>query len=235
MRIVGLTPTSLVDWDGHVVTVIFTGGCNLRCPYCYNSDLARDDPELDELSWDEVVPVLTRKPGFLDGVVLLGGEPMIHPEIFELCRRVKKFDLKVKVDTNGCFPYPLKDLIEKGLCDFVAMDVKAPLTEPDLKRATGVGADPEVIRRSIRLLFESGVDYEFRTTLVPGIVGPDNIADIGREIQGARRWTLQGFLPANAMTAQFRNTPGTTRADADRIAELAAPFAEDVRLRGKFS
>lgn len=234
MRIVGLTPTSLVDWDGHVVSVLFVGGCNLRCPFCYNGDLARDDPGLEEIPWQEVEPVLTRRPGFLDGAVLLGGEPMMHPEVFGLCRRIRRLGLKVKVDTNGCYPYPLKRLIEARLCDFVAMDVKAPLTEPDLKRATGVGADPEVIRRSIRLLRESGVDYEFRTTLVPGLVGPENIAAIGAEIRGARCWALQGYLPDNAAAARFRELPATTSADAERLAGLAAPFAAEVRLRGKF-
>lgn len=233
MRIVGLTPTSLVDWDGCVSAVLFLGGCNLRCPYCYNSDLACDDPGLEKLAWSKVAPVLTRKPGFLDGVVLLGGEPMMHPEVFDLCRNIKDIGLKVKVDTNGTFPYPLKRLIEEQLCDFVAMDLKAPL-DARLQRATGNEADPVVIRRSIRLLRESGVDYEFRTTLVPGLVGPENIAAIGEEIRGARRWILQGYIPDNAAAESFRKLAATGRADAELMAGLAAPFAAEVKLRGKF-
>lgn len=233
MRIVGLTPTSLVDWDGHVVSVLFLGGCNLRCPFCYNGDLARDDPGLEELTWAQVEPVLARRPGFLDGVVLLGGEPMMHPEVFGLCRRIKALGLKVKVDTNGTFPYPLKRLIEEQLCDFVAMDLKSPL-DTTMKRATGREIAPPVIRRSIRVLRESGVGYEFRTTLVPGIIGPGNIAAIGELIRGARRWTLQGYLPANAADMRFRELPATTMAAAEQLAALAAPFAEKVTLRGKF-
>ncbi|MFO7676157.1 MAG: anaerobic ribonucleoside-triphosphate reductase activating protein [bacterium] len=233
MRVVGLTPTSLVDWDGCVSAVLFLGGCNLRCPFCYNGDLARDDPGLEEVPWQRVEPVLARRPGFLDGAVLLGGEPMMHPEVFDLARRIKALGLRVKVDTNGCFPYPLKRLIEQGLCDFVAMDVKAPLG-PGYRRAAGADIDLAVIRRSIRLLLESGVDCEFRTTLVPGLVGPGEIEEIGPAIRGARRWTLQGYIPDNAAAESFRDLPPTGRADAEAMAARAAPFAAEVKLRGKF-
>ncbi|MGQ9708765.1 MAG: anaerobic ribonucleoside-triphosphate reductase activating protein, partial [bacterium] len=172
MRIVGFIPTSLIDWDGKITSVLFTGGCNLRCPFCHNRPVADDDPGLPTISWDEIKSLLERKLGWLDGVVVTGGEPMMHPEIFQLCVNIKQLGLKVKVDTNGSFPYPLKSLIALRLIDSVAMDIKAPLNS---RYALATGRNlPSLapFRRSIRLLLESEVEHEFRITLVPDLVNP---------------------------------------------------------------
>jgi pyruvate formate lyase activating enzyme len=233
MRLLGVTETSLVDWDGCVSSVLFFGGCNLRCPFCYNSELARDDPGLEEIAWPDVAAMLKRKRRFLDGVVLLGGEPMLHPEVFDLCRTIKDIGLKVKVDTNGCFPYPLQRLIELELCDFVAMDVKAPLDDT-YRKAAGVDVDLAVIRRSIRLLMESGIDYEFRTTLVPGLVDADNVARIGEAVKDARRLTLQCYIPDGAASPALRKRGTYTRKEAEAMVQTLRESVKEVRLRGKF-
>lgn len=237
MRIVGLVQTSLVDWDGKICSVIFLGGCNFYCPYCHNSEIARDSPELPEISWEQVASTIARgrekhKLEWHDGITVTGGEPMMHPEVFSLCRRIKELGLLVKLDTNGSFPYPLKRLIEQGLCDFVAMDIKAPLGE---KYSLAAGRKVELvpIERSIRLLKESGVDYEFRSTLVPGLIDPVDIPEVGRAIEGAKVLVLQQFEPSRAPSKSFRERKPYSRAQAEAMAEILKPFVKEVRLRGK--
>lgn len=233
MRIVGFHETSLVDWDGKVSLVLFLGGCNFHCPYCHNPKVAHDDPALHTIHWSTINQVLSRKHGWVDGVAVTGGEPMMHPEVFELCRNVKDCGLLVKIDTNGSFPYPLKELIERRMVDFVAMDVKASLTDK-YRAAAGRDVELAVLRRSIRLLLESGVDYEFRCTLVPGIVEPGDVPEIGRAVEGARRLVLQQFIPTEARAEELRKRGTYSRTEAEALAESARPFVKEVKLRGKF-
>jgi pyruvate formate lyase activating enzyme len=233
MRISGLVETSLVDWDGKIVSVLFVAGCDFRCPFCHNHLLAADGPDLDALPWPRIRETLTRKRGWVDGVVVTGGEPMMHPEVFELCAKVRELGLLVKLDTNGTFPYPLQSLIARGLVDFVAMDIKSPLTNR-YSSAAGRPVDLRPIRRSIRLLLESGVDHEFRSTLVRGLIEPEDMAAIGQAVAGARRLVLQQFNPADAPAEAYRQKKPYSLAEAEAMAEATRPFVKDVRLRGKF-
>ncbi len=234
MRIVGFIPTSLIDWDGKITSVIFTGGCNFRCPFCQNTQVAEDDPALPAISWDEIKSLLESKLGWLDGVVVTGGEPMMHPEIFQLCANIKQLGLKVKMDTNGSFPYPLKRAIALKLVDAVAMDIKAPLNS---RYSIAVGRHlPSLapIRRSIRLLLESRIEYEFRSTLVPGLITYKDIPEIGRALKGARRLVLQQFVPENARSTAYRQKKPYSLEDAERMRAEIAGFVGEVKLRGKF-
>ncbi len=137
MRIVGFTETSLLDWHGRIAAVLWIGGCDFACPFCHNHLIADDAPELQETPWDDIARTLQRKRDWYDGVVLTGGEPLMHPEVFELCRRLGSMGLKVKIDTNGSFPYALKAPDRAELVDAVAMDVKAPLDRATRKRPAG--------------------------------------------------------------------------------------------------
>jgi len=233
MRILGFMETSLVDWDGHIVSVIFLGGCNFRCPFCHNYKLAHNDPKFPEIPWNEISPVLKRKKSWLDGVCITGGEPMMHPEIFSLCQDIKEQGIGVKMDTNGYYPYPLKRLIEQKLCDFVAMDVKAPLNEK-YSQAVGRKLDLAPIRRSIQLLMESGIGYEFRSTLVPGLIDPEDIPKIGKAVKGAKLFTFQHYNPKDAPTKAYKEKGSYSRTQAEEMAERLKPFVKEVKLRGKF-
>ncbi len=235
MRIVGFIPTSLVDWDGRIVSVIFTGGCNFVCPFCHNSQVADDDPALPAVPWKTIRAELERKLGWLDGVVITGGEPLMHPEIFELCELLKRMGLKIKLDTNGSFPYPLKRAVALRLVDFVAMDIKAPLD--NRRYSMAVGRDlPSLapLRRSLRVLFESGVDYELRITLVPGLVNLDDVEAIGAALRGARRVVLQQFVPENARSRSYQEKVPYRKGEAEAMASCLARFVSEVKLRGKF-
>lgn len=234
MRIVGFISTSLIDWDGKITSVIFTGGCNFRCPFCHNTQVAEDDPALPAITWEEIKSLLESKLGWLDGVVVTGGEPMMHPEIFQLCAGIKQLGLKVKMDTNGSFPYPLKRAIALKLIDSVAMDIKAPLTS---RYSLAAGRDLgslAPIKRSIRLLLESGIDYEFRITLVPGLVNPKDITEIGTAIRGAKRVALQQFVPENARSSAYRKKEPYRLQEAELMRSELTKFVSEVKLRGKF-
>jgi len=233
MRIVGFVETSLVDWDGQITSVVFTGGCNFVCPFCHNAQVADDDPALPEVAWPDIAAVLERKRKWVDGVVLTGGEPAMHPELFGLCERIKRLGFKVKLDTNGSFPYVVRSLIERRLVDFVAMDIKAPLNHKYVA-ATGHDVEPALIRRSIRLLVESGMDHEFRCTLVPGLIDPADIPEIGAAIRGARCVVLQHFNPEGSRAESYRKKGSYTRAEAEAMAEALRPFVCEAKLRGKF-
>jgi pyruvate formate lyase activating enzyme len=233
VRILGFTETSLVDWDGRIVSVIFLGGCNYSCPFCHNHALAQDDPTLPEKPWAEIAAVLEQKSEWLDGVCITGGEPMIHPEIFSLCRNIKRLGIQVKIDTNGAFPYPLRRLMELNLCDAIAVDIKAPLTER-YSTAAGKKVHLAPLRRTIRLLLESDLDYELRSTLVPGLINPDDIAGIGKSVEGAKVFALQQFNPEQAPVKAYREKTSYTLSEAEAMAESLRPFVKEVKLRGKF-
>ncbi len=235
MRIVGFLPTSLIDWDKKITSVIFIGGCNFACPFCHNPEVANDSPKLPTITWEELKGSLESKLGWLDGVVITGGEPMMHPEIFELCAKIKQLGLKVKLDTNGSFPYPLKRAIAQKLVDFVAMDIKAPLNEGRYSQAVGRPLPTlSTIRRSIRLLLESGVEYEFRITMVPGLVNPEDMPAIGTALKGANTVVLQQFVPENARTKMYQEKKPYTQEEIEAMGKELSPFIKEVKIRGKF-
>ncbi len=233
MRLIGFEETSFVDWDDRVSGVLFVGACNLHCPFCHNHRVAADDPELPTLQWPELVALLNRRREWLSGIVVTGGEPLMHPEVFALLDRIKALGFPTKLDTNGTFPYQLSSLVTLGLVDYVAMDIKAPLNEK-YEQACGGPVDLAVIRRSVRLLMQSGVPYEFRITLVPGLIDPDDIPGIGRALQGARAVYLQSYVPQNARAESYREKKPYRLAEAESMAESLRPFVSSVRLRGRF-
>jgi len=233
MRIVGFTETSLLDWHGRIAAVIWISGCDFSCPFCHNYQVADDDPKLPEVPWDEIAGTLRRKRDWYDGVVLTGGEPLMHPEVFELCRRIKDLGLPVKVDTNGSFPYALKALLELELVDAVAMDVKSPL-DSRYAKAAGRQIDVAPLLRTIRLLLETGIEHEFRCTLVPGLINPEDIAAIGEAIKGAQAVALQAYVPDRARVKGFGGGKSYNQADVDAMADVLRPSVKEIRIRGSF-
>jgi pyruvate formate lyase activating enzyme len=234
MRIVGFTETSLLDWHGRIAAVLWIGGCDFACPFCHNYRVADDDPELTLVPWEDIARTLRRKRDWYDGVVLTGGEPLMHPEVFELCRRIKDIGQRVKVDTNGSFPYALKALLELKLVDAVAMDVKAPL-DSRYAKAAGRHMDVAPLRRTIRLLLESSIEHEFRCTLVPGLINPEDITAIGEAIKGAQAVALQEYHHARARVKGFGGTKSYTRPEVDAMAEVLRPLVKEIRIRGSFA
>ena len=195
MDIKGFLDISFVDWDGKISSVIFLPSCNFRCPFCHNVNLVLNPEKLDTIPFGYIEDQLKMQRGWTDGVCITGGEPTLHSNLPELCSRIKKMGLLVKLDTNGTNPNMLKELMDRRLVDYVAIDIKAPLTEKKYSKAIGVKAESllENVKESIKLLMESNVDYEFRTTVVPTIHEEEDIEQICRSLVGCRKYVLQKF------------------------------------------
>lgn len=194
MKILGIQKTTLLDFPGHVAATIFVGGCNFRCPFCHNGDLVLSPGELSPFSEEEILAFLKKRQGILDGVCITGGEPTLQPDLELFIRKIKSLDYQVKLDTNGYRPEVLQSLLEQGLLDYVAMDIKA--SRENYSLATGLSPrtmDIERIEKSVCLLMESKIDYEFRTTVVKGIHTIRDFEQIGEWLRDCRAYYLQSY------------------------------------------
>jgi pyruvate formate lyase activating enzyme len=203
VRIGGLNSFSLSDFPGHVAAVVFTQGCNFRCPYCHNGSLIPMVPLTGALILlEEVFRFLDMRQGQLNGVVVSGGEPTLQPDIFLFFHRVRSMGYKIKLDTNGSRPEVVAELLLEGLVDFIAMDIKAPFALYD--RLTGVCAPKERLEESIALIAQSGIDHEFRTTVVEPLLSEDDLQAIQAMVPQGSRYRLQEFRPENALAPVLR-------------------------------
>jgi pyruvate formate lyase activating enzyme len=194
----GLQKSTLVDYPGEVAATLFTNGCNLSCPYCHNPELVTGPPPGDFLERREILAYLRRRRGVLGAVCITGGEPTLHTDLAELIAEIREIGLKVKVDTNGTLPDRLPPL---G-ADYYAMDLKAAPTHYD---RVGLAQAGDRLRRSIAWIRESGADYEFRTTVVPGIVSDDDVDEICQILEPGDRYTLAQYRPAVTLEEAFRS------------------------------
>ena len=195
MDIKGFVDISFVDWDGQIASVIFLPNCNFRCPFCHNLNLVLNPETIETIPVEYIKNQLESQKDWIDGVCITGGEPTLHNGLPEFVADLKKMGFKVKLDTNGTNPTMLKKLIDQNLVDYVAMDIKAPLNEKDYSRVTGVNTEKllENVKESVNLLLNSGIDYEFRTTIVPKLHKEDDVTQICRSITGCKKYVLQKF------------------------------------------
>jgi pyruvate formate lyase activating enzyme len=223
MQIAYMQKFTLVDFPGKSAAVIWTVGCNLRCPFCYNGELVLPErmEGLPRVEPEEVLEVLAARKGFLDGLAITGGEPTLHADLPDFLREVKALGMAVKLDTNGTLPDRLAPLLSQGLVDYVAMDVKAPWDRyPEF---TGIPENlSDAVKESISLLSSSGVDYELRTTCVPGI-GPEEVRAIAESLRGAKRYVLQPFfLPPQGkelIDPSWKERPFLSQTEVKRLAQ----------------
>lgn len=195
MEIKGFLDVSLVDWDGKLTSVIYLPNCNFRCPFCHNTNLVLEPEQLETIPIEHIKEQLKKQKGWIDGVCITGGEPTLQNDLPELCTRLKEMGFLVKLDTNGTNPTLLKELFDQRLVDYVALDIKAPLTPEKYSVATGVKAEEtlEQVKESIKLLLDSSMDYEFRTTVVPDLHNKDDIKQISYDVRKCRKYVLQRF------------------------------------------
>jgi len=192
MKLAGLQKLTLLDFPGHVACTVFTAGCNLRCPFCHNSELVLPERKPALMDEEEFFSFLKKRQGILEGVCVTGGEPLLQQDIAPFLRRIKELGFAVKLDTNGCFPNVLRSLVADGLVDFVAMDIK---NSPARYGETAGIPDFDLtgVEESVDFLLSGAVDYEFRTTVAAQFHDEDSFRDIARWIKGAKRYALQEF------------------------------------------
>lgn len=232
MKIAGITKCSFADWPCRIAAVLFTPGCNLNCSYCHNRGLLSADAERKLLDPDAIVGWLETRKDCLEGVVLSGGEPTLQPDLPDFIVRLRALGYPVKLDTNGSQPAVLAKLLQRGLLDYVAMDVKAPRER--YQEVCNAPVDVEAVSESIRLLRDSAVDYEFRTTVAPELTDAD-LKAIAFWIRGARRYVLQRHRWPVAGARLFDAPGGNPTRDASwvpNISEYLRPLVQSCEMRG---
>lgn len=213
VQIGGVQKFSTVDYPGYIVATIFTIGCNMRCGYCHNPELVLPEQYVGAIPEHEILEFLSTRRGLLDGVAISGGEPTMQRNLPEFIRQCKAMGFRVKLDTNGTHPAVLRDLLREQLVDFIAMDIKGPLSHYSQIAARPV--DLDAIQESIALI--KTIDHEFRTTIVQGQIDVKDIDDIGKLVKGARRYALQYFVPSGQLVSpRFQHKRAWTRDDMER-------------------
>ena len=229
MYLCGLQKLAMVDYPGKLAATVFPGGCDLRCPFCHNALLVTRLAETPELGEEAVLSFLATRTKLLDGVVLSGGEPLLQPDAADFLRKIRQMGFAVKLDTNGFFPDRLSAILEEGLVDYVAMDIKnAPEKYPITCGIPGLDTAP--VAESVKLLRQSGVDFEFRTTLVREFHTPEDLLAIGRWLESSPRYFLQAFVDSGNLVGSGCS-PFTPQEMRD-FTLLLRPFFGEVNLRG---
>lgn len=227
----GLQKTTLVDFPGKVAATVFTLGCNFRCPYCHNPELVlpamiNKQPKITE---KEIIDFLKERKGFLEGLCITGGEPMVQADLPDFVQKVKRLGLLVKLDTNGSFPEILENLIKNKLIDWVALDIKAPPEKYNIFTQGRITA--ETIDQSINILKKSKINYEFRTTLAPEILTEKDIMIIVNWIKPAARYYLQQFKNDKTLETKFENLNSWSEIKAKSLVKKIKPFFSECGLR----
>ena len=228
MKIYGLQKMTLLDFPGHVACTVFLGGCDFRCPFCHNFQLAEGKaPVLMDDA--ELLSFLEKRVGLLDGVAFTGGEPLLHKDLPELLRKIKALGFLTKVDTNGNHPALLKSILKDGLADYIAMDIK---NSPE-KYALTCGVEEvnmDAILESIDILKTSSIDYEFRTTIVDELHQEQDFIEIGKLARGAKHFFLQSFTDRDQVPFGGLNTPSPEK--MMKALEILTKYVPEAELRG---
>ena len=229
MKIGGFQKTSLLDYPDYVSAIIWTIGCNFRCPFCYNKNIVLG--KIGPIPEEEILSYLKKRKGLLDGVVITGGEPFLQEDLTIFLQKVKKLNYLIKIDTNGTYPEKLKEIIEKQLVDYIAMDIKAPKNK--YAKLADVPVNLKDINQSIELIQNIAPDYEFRTTFVPGLLKDEDILEIAKWLEGSKRFILQQFKSdVPLISSKLNNKSPHSKEDIKKIVKKITPFFEISTSRG---
>lgn len=226
MKLGGLQKVTLIDYPGEVAATVFTNGCNFFCPYCHNSQLVEENEF--GITEDDVLNYLNERSNRLSGVCITGGEPTVQPDLISFIEKIKDLGYKVKLDTNGSNYKMLKELIEKELIDYVAMDIKT-----NIEKYPSMAPDNTIshIKESITLIQSSDIEYEFRTTVVPELHDKDIMDDIGKLLKGSKKYYIQNFKPGNSLVEEFDNKRSFTGDELQEFKSILDNYIDDVEIR----
>lgn len=230
VKIGGLEKSSLLDYPNKVSAVIFTYGCNLRCPYCHNPELVIEKANRKTLiTLKYLFEFLKNRVKKLDGVVITGGEPLIYDDLDKFILKIKKLGYLVKLDTNGFYPQKLEKLIKKNLVDYIAMDVKYP--KSDYIKISGKKTAYDKIFKSIQLIMDSGIDYEFRTTYINKFHDYASAEKIGKMIKGSKRYYIQNFRPGKTIDPSLSSDFSFKKSELNKIKKIIKKYVKKVYIR----
>lgn len=230
MVIHGIQKLTLVDFPHYTSCILFSGGCNFRCPFCQNSSLVLDPMSQGVIDEDEIFSFLKKRKRMLEGVVITGGEPTLNSDLLLFMKKIKDLGYKVKLDTNGYKPDVLESAINKHIVDYVAMDIKTSLDE--YPRLTGIkNINTELIRESISILLKEEVDYEFRTTVVKELHNEKNFEKIGKIVEGAKNYFLQTFIDSGNTIEKGLTSPSLEALESYK--EILNSYIENVSIRDR--
>ncbi|NLZ74296.1 anaerobic ribonucleoside-triphosphate reductase activating protein [Candidatus Falkowbacteria bacterium] len=240
MIIGGLEKLTFLDYPDHLAAIIFTQGCNFRCRFCYNPMLVlprqgedvknKEEKGFSALSTEDLFLFLRERFGRLDGVVITGGEPTMHPDLPSFIKKIKEIGYLVKLDTNGTNPGMIEKLLKEKLIDYIAMDLKAPLDK--YEEVVGVKVNCDNIRKSAKMIISSGLPYEFRTTVVPGLLVKEDIDKMGEIIKGAEKWYLQNFKSDTELVdAKLKGEAGYTAKEMTEFAAIGKKYVKLCEVR----
>ncbi|MFA6145722.1 MAG: anaerobic ribonucleoside-triphosphate reductase activating protein [Patescibacteria group bacterium] len=231
----GWQKESFIEWPGKITTIVFVGGCNFCCPFCYNRTLVLHPQELPDIDEKEILRYLKENKKMIEGVVITGGEPLvlsiIKNDLINFIKTVKKLGLEVGIETNGTNPTSLEYLIQNKLIDYVAMDIKAPLEPEKYKQLSQKLVNLEDIKKSIKMIIASKLDYEFRTTVVPGLLNQDDILKIAQQINGAKKYALNQFEPKDVIDKKTGLVKPYSKKWFNEVVKKIKPYCIKVEAR----
>lgn len=226
----GVKKTSLLDYPDKVSAIVFTQGCNFNCGYCHNPSLLEFKSKNDIYSTDVFFDFLNKRKGKLDGVVITGGEPTLQKDLKPFIQKIKEMNFLIKLDTNGTNPELLKDLLKDNLLDYIAMDIKAPIDK--YKEVINANIDTKLIEQSINIIMNSGIDYEFRTTVLPSLISVEDFENIGILIKGAKKYYLQKFVVQSEINnSELINEKNYSDDDFKRIKQILSTYINEIYIR----
>ncbi len=229
MKIGALQKVSLIDYPGEICAIVFTQGCNFRCPYCHNPELV--NPELyDENLPEEIVfSFLAKRKGKIDAVTITGGEPTIQQGLTDFVKRIRKKGYSIKIDTNGSNPEVIDTLLSMKLLDYIAMDIKSPAEKHKIVTRSQINFD--TIKQTIELIMKSGIPYEFRTTALKKLLEEHDILDIASLIKNARLYVLQQFVPSKVLDRGFIKYESYSRDELEFLSKKIAQHVANILIR----
>lgn len=232
MEIRGFIENSLLEWEGKIACVVFVPRCNLRCKYCHAAHLL-GATKLENIEQEQILSYMRQHAGWVDGAVITGGEPTLRKgELVDFCEKVQDAGLEVMLETNGTQPYWIKRLLTEGSIQAITMDVKAPLRKEEYSRVTDRNVEVDDLKRSMELIMEADIPYEFRITVVPDLVGEDELRRMAPDLEGAEKVALQNFQPNNCLDSTLQEVFPYTPEQMDHLASQLQGV-DEVVVRGR--
>ena len=219
----------MIDYPGEICAIVFTQGCNFRCPYCHNPELVNPEMYAECLTEEAIFSFLAKRKGKIDAVAITGGEPTIQHDLMDFVKRVRKTGYSIKVDTNGSHPEVIEQLISMKLLDYIAMDIKSPADK--FKNLTKSDISYQKITQTIELIMKSGIPYEFRTTVLKRLLDENDIENIAHSIRNARLYILQQFIPSKVLDRRLMHYESYSREELESLRKKITKSVSNILIR----